>query len=306
MEMVSSLPALKENQAVISFFKKQTHRTQKLYKEAIEEFFGEPIKNLTLEEIRKINFVDVINYKRGLIDRGLKSSTINIKLSGLRSFFRFLKTVGLISFNPADPEIVPSPKQEKYSNTPVLNEDEVAKLFKAVESETNKLIRTRDIALIRLLFNGALRRSEVLKIRPKDIIFEQDCAILILQQTKSQKRQVVKIDQKTKEAIKEYIHLARIQPDEYLFKSLSNNNKNKPLSYESIRFLVKKYAKKAKIDKKVSPHTLRHSFATISRQKGAPLEKIQLHLRHASITTTMRYLHHLNVLENSAVDYVNI
>ena len=92
----------------------------------------------------------------------------------------------------------------------------------------------------------------------------------------------------------------------YLFCSYSNRRKLQPLTYRAVQYIIEKYVRLARIEKKISAHSLRHSCATIALENGARIDKVKLHLRHADISTTMRYVHDLDFVKENAADFLEL
>ncbi|MBC7090283.1 MAG: tyrosine-type recombinase/integrase, partial [Methanobacteriaceae archaeon] len=177
---------------------------------------------------------------------------------------------------------VKTPKRAK-SLPKSLNEDEVKRLIRAVDTDTRqrKFTRTRDKLILSLLYSSGLRVSEVVSLKVNDIDLK-DRTIRI--RGKGNKDRIVLFDQKTKKLLKEYLH-ERSQESEYLFLNRFGN----PLTPRYIQITIKKYAIKAGIKKKVTPHILRHSFATHLLKNGVDIRAIQQLLGHSNLSTTQIY-----------------
>ncbi|MDO5850545.1 MAG: tyrosine-type recombinase/integrase [Methanobacteriaceae archaeon] len=180
---------------------------------------------------------------------------------------------------------IKNPKRTK-SLPKSLNETEVKDLIEAVnwEEETNlykKKIKMRDKLILSILYSSGLRVSELVNLLINDIDFDERTIRI---RGKGDKDRIVLFDINTKELIKEYIAI-RDSNTEYLF---INKNGNK-LSSRYIQLMIKKYAKEAGIEKKVTPHILRHSFATHLLKNGVDIRAIQQLLGHSSLSTTQIY-----------------
>jgi len=296
------------NKNIEAFFKINSPRTRQLYRKALENFFQQSLESLNLDTIKSVTLPDILNYRQGLIEQGYSHSTINIRLNAIRTFFRYLAQLGIIEKNPAPADFVRGLKQETVSNKEILTQDEAKSLLEAVAIEKNPVTRARDRAILLLMLLGGLRKGEITQIHVNDLKINGNEGILILNKTKSQVRQKIKLNKIIIDALNEYLRLTGIEKDSegFLFYSNSNRNKNKPLRYDAIRFILNKYKRLAGIEKNISPHSLRHTAATLALQGGAPIHKVQEHLRHSDPRTTMKYYHNIDFMENNAVDYIKL
>ncbi|PAV07528.1 site-specific tyrosine recombinase/integron integrase [Methanosphaera cuniculi] len=171
-----------------------------------------------------------------------------------------------------------------------LNEQEVYNLIHAMDDEydPNNLnyinkIRLRNKLILTLLYSTGLRISELIKININDINFENHT---IRTCGKGDKERIVLFNDETYNLLKEYLDKIKDNNTYYIF----TNKQNKTLSTRTIQIMVKKYAEKAGINKKVTPHVLRHSFATHLMEKGVNLRVIQQLLGHTNLNTTQIYV----------------
>ena len=179
-------------------------------------------------------------------------------------------------------EKVPTPKRSR-GLPKSLNEKEVRNLIDSVEWSENDPIyyrhtKIRDKLTLLILYSTGLRVSELVKIKIKDIDFRERT---ILIKGKGDKERLILFDTYTKKEIRYYLKI-RPKKSEYLII----NNEGNPLTTRYIQMMVKKYAKKAGIEKNVTPHVLRHSFATHLLKKGVDIRIIQQLLGHSSILST--------------------
>ena len=227
---------------------------------------------LTVEDmLKRVNKdpkdIDEIKIKEYLIylkkDRNNSNKTMAMKTNAIKTFLKTLK-------NPAADDIR-LPKVEKTLPT-VLSIEEVKRLLECAGN-------TRDHLTLRVLYSTGVRVSELVKLRINDI---QDQRIHI-RSGKGSKDRIIYIDPKTEIMIKTYIEQNR--PKTHIFE----NKENKPLTPRTIQRIVEKYRNKAGIDKEVTPHILRHSFATHLLQNKADIVVIKELLGHSSLTTTQIY-----------------
>lgn len=210
-----------------------------------------------------------------------KRVSISRKLASIRTFFEFLIRNGTIKSNPA--KLVPTPKGEKRLPT-FLTVDEVVKLVETPGSEN--VYESRDRAILELLYSCGLRVSELVGINLNNLDLTS-MSVKVL--GKGNKERMVPLGSKASAAIKTYLsQRLDLKPDDnYLFV----NSRGGRLSTRSIDRIIKKYAAISGIPKNISPHVLRHTFATHLLGGGADLRAIQEMLGHKSLSTTQRYIH---------------
>lgn len=215
-----------------------------------------------------------------LYTRNSKSS-ISRKLSSVRTFFEFLMKSGAVKHNLA--KLVPTPRGEKRLPT-FLTVDEAVKLMDSAAGDTP--LGARDSAILELLYSSGLRVSELAGIDMADIDLE-NLTVRVL--GKGSKERQIPVGSKAAEAIKKYLaHRLSLNPEG---ESLFVNSRGGRLTVRSVDRIIRKYATLAGIPRTVSPHVLRHSFATHLLGGGADLRAIQEMLGHKSLSTTQRYTH---------------
>tara|TARA_R110002073_G_scaffold128999_1_gene274962 strand:- start:12770 stop:13669 length:900 start_codon:yes stop_codon:yes gene_type:complete len=210
-------------------------------------------------------------------------------ISGLRSFFDYLVFENYRETNPTD--LIEAPKiGRKLPDT--LSDNEITRLIKAIDLSKSQGERNRTI--IETMYSCGLRVSEAISLRISDLFFEEGFVRVV---GKGNKERFIPIHQQTQKYILFYIKDIRrhisIQKEHQ--DTLFLNRRGKGLTRQMIFMILKDLAIKADIGKKISPHTLRHSFATELLKNGADLRAIQQILGHESITTTEVYVH----LDNS-------
>jgi site-specific recombinase XerD len=239
------------------------------------------IGDIDASEVKSIYIQD---FRISLSKQGLSPKTINYHVIGLRSFFKFLSRndVDTIAPEKLDLAKIP-PRQLSY-----LSEPEVQKILNApLEFAKNPLKALRDQAILYTLYSTGLRVTELIKLKKTDIkLMEKQFSVI----GKGSKLRSVFMTNQAKDKTKNYL-LSRTDSSDFLFISLSGNSYGKALSRNSIEVIVKHYASLVGIEKKVTPHTLRHSFATSLLKKGADIRSVQVLLGHSSITTTQIYTH---------------
>ncbi|MEI6242988.1 MAG: site-specific tyrosine recombinase XerD [Chlamydiota bacterium] len=232
-------------------------------------------QNLTPQNIRKDHFLD---YFAHLQEKKYASSSMCRHLVALKVFFRFLKKEEILLEDPSSYFDMPKIWQLIPS---VLSCEEVESLLSQPDPNTG--IGSRDRAIIELLYATGIRVSEACSLTITDV---DDTYVKV--KGKGKKERIVPIGKKAIEAIDHYLcHFRKNEQVPFLFLSKTGKNIDRITVWNRIRF----YAKKAGIMKKVSPHTLRHSFATHLLENGADLRLIQDMLGHEDINTTDRYTH---------------
>ncbi|MEZ7495357.1 site-specific tyrosine recombinase [Leeuwenhoekiella aequorea] len=217
--------------------------------------------------------------------KNLNATSQSRLISGLKGFFDYLVFEDYRKDNPTD--LIESPKVgRKLPDT--LSEEEVNSIIEAIDLSSPQGERNR--AIIETLYGCGLRVSELLNLKLSDLFFEEG---YILVTGKGDKQRFVPIAPITQHYIKIYRDEIRIHENpKPLFKNiLFLNRRGAQLTRAMIFTIVKQNTKKAGIQKTISPHTFRHSFATHLLQNGADLRAIQLMLGHESITTTEIYMH---------------
>lgn len=220
----------------------------------------------------------LMQLKRG----DLSQRSLARHLSSLRGFFRFVRDEGMLDGNPA--ELLENPKLPKQLPQ-VLDVDEVARLL--AQPDLHSKLGFRDRAMFELLYAAGLRVSELVGLKPLDFDFQVG---LIRVFGKGSKERLVPIHPRAQEFVERYLRDWRpaFKPVEsFVFL----NRSGKGLTRQAVFKNIKRYALMAGIDKDISPHSLRHSFATHLLEGGADLRTVQLLLGHADILATEIYTH---------------
>jgi len=240
------------------------------------EFFSKPLAEAAA--------VDLVSYMAQMRKDGYSIETVLRRLSGISSFYDFLIIERVIKTNQVGYITKPS----KWDKLPVfLNFDEVEKLLDAPDSGDN--LGYRDRLIFETLYSSGMRISELVGLKVTDIDLPRG---VIKVTGKGGKQRFVPLYSTLADKLNGYLtirheYFVKGRDEGWLF--LSRNGKR--LNREYIFMMVKKYCLKAGIDKNVSPHTLRHSFATHLLTNGADLRTIQIFLGHSDLSTTQRYTH---------------
>ena len=256
-----------------------SEHTVKAYRGDLENF-----RDFLLKEEKEIEDADIatINAYVSTLYGKNSPSSVERKVSAIRSFFSYLVRKGLATQNPA--KLVRTPKKEKH--LPVfLSVDEVFNLVDVKDSEKNPL-RVRDRAILELLYSSGLRVSELAGATLADLSMGE--AIMRVR-GKGNKERIVPVGSKALSALGEYLDIrGTLKPaSDRIFL----NSRGGGITTRSLARIIKKYGLVSGISKNVSPHVLRHSFATHLLAGGADLRAIQEMLGHASLSTTQRYTH---------------
>ncbi|WP_299099940.1 site-specific tyrosine recombinase XerD [uncultured Alistipes sp.] len=223
----------------------------------------------------------VQRYVAWLYDRGREKASQARALSGVKSFFNFLLISDRIESSPA--EFVLTPKFGRHLPD-VLTTGEIDRIIAAVDGTTPKEIR--DAAMLEVLYSCGLRVSELTSLRIRDLFFGEG---YIRVTGKGDKQRLVPISSTARERIHRYLEVRRSARagEETLFL----NNRGNSLTRVMIFTILREAARRAGIEKKISPHTFRHSFATHLLEGGASIRQVQELLGHESILTTEIYTH---------------
>ncbi len=266
--------------------KGRSKKTLASYRRSLEKFFGfagnVPVEDINLDLVKKYRLH--LN-RSGEGSKELKKVTQNYHIIVLRSFLKFLAKNDIKTLAPEKIELAKTSIHEVN----FLEADEVEQILNIdVEKDARK---ARDKAILELLFSTGLRVSELTGLNRDSINFKKDEFFV---RGKGDKTRVVFLSPRAKSALKNYLAL-RKDPEEPLFVNAPvNKTPAARLSVRSIERLIKKYAIAAGITKKVTPHTMRHSFATDLLMNGADIRSVQAMLGHSSITTTQIYTHITN------------
>ena len=224
-------------------------------------------------------------YLSHLYWKKVKKVTVTRKISSLRSFYKFLLRAGKVKNNPA--EMVQTPKIEKYMPT-FLSVDETFQLLR--DQGDHSVSGLRDSAMLELFYSSGLRLSELAGLNVTDLDFRQ---ALVKLRGKGKKERIVPVGKQALQAIDDYLKKTievRKKWNENLFKNpLFLNTRGKRITARSIARIVDAMTVKSGIGRKISPHALRHTFATHLLNAGADLRSIQELLGHESLSTTQKY-----------------
>ncbi len=242
-----------------------SNKTIIVYIRCVEKFFRSCDK-----EPKKVTKKDVRDFLDELIEKNHPGNTINVYNNALK--FLFEQCLG----KKMRLNIRYSKKAQRLPI--VLTQEETKRLICSISNEKHKL-------MIKLMYSAGLRVSELLNLRVRDL--ELNSGYGWVRQGKGKKDRPFILAEKVKYNILEYINKNKLKLDSFMFIS----NRNKPYNVRSVQNIVRNAAKKAKLNKKFSCHTLRHSFATHLIENGYSVSEVQSLLGHNSLDTTMIYVH---------------
>lgn len=247
-------------------------------------------QDITSEKVRQYRLF--LNRLLSQQKEALKASTRNYHLIALRAFLKYLAKRDVKTLAPEKVELAKQPeRQVNFLEGPDLERFLEAPL----KTEEHNLVKSRDKAILEMLFSTGLRVSELAGLKKENINLEKDEFTV---RGKGGKLRVVFLSHTSRHWLGEYLK-NRNDQEPWMFlrhdRAVKRSAENfKPLTPRSIQRIVQYYAKAAGITKRVTPHTLRHSYATDLLMNGADIRSVQSMLGHASITTTQIYTHITN------------
>lgn len=248
--------------------------TIKSYQEDLDAFY----EYLKAKKITKVDYSLIRSYLNSLYDLNYASKTICRHISSLRSYFKYLSQEEYIDNNPmlliSNPKV--SQKLPQY-----LNYNELETIFQIPDQKT--FLGLRNALILELLYSTGVRVSELVNIKLSDIDLINKRIIVL---GKGNKERYVLFGKACSDLLTKYLQELNIQSDYLLV-----NKNGKPLTDRGVRYIIDDIVKKSALKLKISPHTLRHTFATHLLNEGAELKSVQELLGHESIATTGIYTH---------------
>ncbi|MGX7106858.1 site-specific tyrosine recombinase XerD [Hutsoniella sourekii] len=263
----------------------RSENTQTSYRNDLDRF----INYLKQEEIQSIQEVKELDIQAYLIDlkaNNLSAATTSRHITSLKQFFQFLLRENIIQESPMS--LIQAPKNKKHLPT-ILNTDEIDRLLEAPDTTTNNGLRDRSI--FELMYASGLRVSELISLTMDELHLQMG---FIQTVGKGNKERLVPIGGEAEYWLKRY--LDEVRPI-YANKAANSNDsiyltqRGNTFTRQGIWKNLNKYVQIAGIDKKISPHILRHSFASHLLENGADLRMVQELLGHSDISTTQIYTH---------------
>ena len=258
-------------------------KTIEAYSQDLTQYLSH-LKTCGIEDAKSADTQSILQYLIHLREYGLGAASRARHLVTIRGFFKFLVQEKVIETNPA--QVVELPKRSQKLPD-VLSQTEVIALLAAPDRQTH--IGVRDAAMIELLYAAGLRVSELLGLKLQDVNLEACFARVF---GKGSKERVVPFGAYARKSLDTYIKHAR----PFLLKNHASSflfvaRAGKPMSRQGFWKRIKRHTLKAGIGKNITPHTLRHSFASHLLEGGADLRAVQVMLGHVDISTTQIYTH---------------
>lgn len=260
--------------------KRLSLNTLQSYKRDIEQYFTY-LQEINLQNITNTNKTTVIAYLLYLQKKGRATSTISRNLASIRSFYQYISKNKIVEHDPTAE--LESPKVEKKLPQ-ILSTEEVVLLLE--QPQCVDLKGFRDKAMLELLYATGIRVSELIQLNMQDINLD----MAFIRCNKGSRERMIPIGSMAVTALKEYLVKSRpllIQKNEE--KALFVNINGGRLTRQGFWKIIKQYKNQAKINKDITPHTLRHSFAAHLLENGADLRSIQEMLGHSDISSTQIY-----------------
>lgn len=270
-----------------------SEHTLRNYASDLEQFYNHvapPDQNNQRRDvsIREIDHLVIRDFMASLYEKQKKKSSIHRKIAAIRTFFRFLCREGYLEINPA--RLVASPRVErKLPNH--LTIEQAIRFIETPDPET--VLGKRDRAILELLYASGVRVSELVNLNLHDIDFENNSLRV---KGKGRKERVVPFGEHAKKAMETYLSvrgelLIEAEADKADPLSMFMNYQGTRITTRSVGRMIDKYVKECADVHHISPHSLRHSFATHLLDAGADLRTIQELLGHARLSTTQQYTH---------------
>lgn len=259
---------------------------EKGYSQNTIESYGRDLKglfNFVRKDWKDVTKEDILSYLREIQRKGISQRSSSRALSAFKTFFKYLILEGIIEVNPLSG--IKGMRQTKSLPT-YLTMEEVEELLSL--PDISNPIGKRDKAILELMYATGLRASEIVELKIEDLELDEG---FIYVMGKGGKRRMVP----TGEVALKYLRIYLNERDEFLGGKVSPyvflNYKGEPLTRQGLWKIIKSYGKRIGIAEKLTPHTLRHSFATHLLERGADLRSIQIMLGHSRISTTQIYTH---------------
>lgn len=234
-------------------------------------------------ELDAVQRIDIVRYFQALRSAGISARSVARALAAIRGMFRFLVAERHLKHDPT--ENLENPKL--WTTLPKsMQPEEVDALLRAPDRTTPEGLR--DGAMLELLYATGLRVSELIHVKIDDLVMDAGFLRTI---GKGSKERIVPFGDSARDAIVVYVERGRPQFDKHADPYLFLSSRGRPMSRQAFWMKITKYARQAGIAGHISPHVLRHSFATHLLENGADLRSVQMMLGHSDISTTQIYTH---------------
>jgi len=281
--------------------KQYSKHTVRNYKNTLDRFCRFLEEKTKVDRTQDIDLNTVNKYRLFLNNReSSRKEQLSLKAQAyqiivLRSFLKFIGKSGILVLQPDKLEL-PKTRSRRIE---FLSENEILKLLLAIENDirVSEVQKRRNMAIIQTIFGSGLRLSELLSLKKQDVPQNpEDGENQLIIQGKGGKVRATFLSPKAFDAIWLYLQTRGVDEHPYLYISHSKNHpknskKSQPLTSRMVQMMIDKYAKRAGIFKHITPHTLRHSFATKVLSDGGDLRSVQTLLGHSNLSTTQIYTH---------------
>ncbi|MGK2964685.1 MAG: site-specific tyrosine recombinase/integron integrase [Tepidiformaceae bacterium] len=252
-----------------------------------EQFLARSVTSNGSAPWKGVNNEAVVLFVADLRDRSYKDATIARKVAAVKSFFGFLAAEGMVKSDPT--EQLKSPQVGK-TLPKALTPEEVDELLEQ-PARKNTLESRRDKAMLELLYGTGMRVTELVSLDLSHVSLESD-PVTVRCVGKGDRERTLPLHQRPTDELKHYIFLVRPKLVRNRREpALFVNRRGERLTRQGFWLILKNYAKDAKIEKSITPHTIRHTYATHMLSGGMPLRNVQEALGHANISTTQIYTH---------------
>lgn len=267
----------------LSVIKGRSKNTLESYHRDLSKFLNF-VRNQGIDNIVQVQYSHILDFLSRLSADELNPATISRNLSSIKQFFKFLIIEKVISKDPTF--LIKTPKS-KQALPVVLSVEELEKLIAAPDPATREGVRDR--AMFEVLYATGIRVTELVGIKLNSVNFELGFIVVV---GKGSKERIVPLGGKAQSSLGDYLagirqSFLKNRSSDYMFVT----RRGEKMSRQGFWKLIKNYALKAGINVAVSPHTIRHSFATHLLERGADLRTIQVMLGHSDISTTQIYTH---------------
>ncbi len=267
------------------------------YERDLSDYLDFIKRNYDIKDYNNISDEHLRNYLKSLARREIKATSITRKISSIHNFHKYLTTEDLVDKDVS--ERIKKPKTKKTLPT-VLNIQEINAIINLTYKNEEPL-EIRNRALVELAYGSGLRVSELLELKISDLHLNKGLVTVV---GKGNKERIIPVSEACEQALRDYIVKARLKLNPKSQNTLFVNKFGNKLSRVGFYKIVQTLAEEAHINRKISPHTFRHTFATHLLENGANLRSVQELLGHEDIMTTEHYTHvsksHLKDVYNEA------
>ena len=258
-----------------------SYNTQISYERDLKKL-KEYLERQGIMDVKEVSETSLNSYVLFLEKEGKAASTVSRYIASFKGFFEYCLRQGVVTNDPAE-RLKPPKVEKKFPQ--ILTIIETQKLMDGPDMQSPKGIR--DKAMLELLYATGIRVSELLSLKLEDMNLSMEYVIC----HEKSKDRIIPFGSSAKEALEIYLEKTREQmlnelESEYLFVNCSG----KPMSRQGFWKLIKHYADKAGIEKEITPHTFRHSFAAHLLENGADVQSVQKMMGHADVSTTQMYV----------------